>query len=113
MKYKAIAVNVDATLPRFLIQLGAYGHTRLLIGAYHEDEALELAAEWCEEHAPGHLYNEEVEEAYREGIAEGLSEEEAQTRAEIDMIPRDCGRYLSAADVYIIMNPTAADVRGD
>ena len=48
MKYKAIAVNVDATLPRFLIQLGAYGHTRLLIGAYHEDEALELAAEWYE-----------------------------------------------------------------
>lgn len=86
---------------RYLVQIGAYGETKLLVLANSEDDALEAAAEWCEENAPGHLANDAVCEEYERAIADGLSEEEARDRAEVDTIALDQGRYLLSWEVSV------------
>ena len=96
-----VIVDMSHDSKRYLVHLGAYGWTKLLILADSEDSALEAAGEWCEENAPGHLANDSVREEYDRAIAEGLSEEKAQERAEQDTISLDQGRYLLAWEVSV------------
>jgi hypothetical protein len=42
----------------FLIALGAYGWTRILVYADHLEDAIDEVAEWCVKHAPGHIMQE-------------------------------------------------------
>ena len=82
---------------RFLFWLGAYGWTRCLVFASDECGALEALGEWCAEHAPGLLCDDDVaEEAVRLMAEEGASEEDAWERAEVDTVRDGCGHYWHA-----------------
>lgn len=57
----------------FEFQFGAYGDTvvRVFQRPDHLEDALEIAVEWLEQNAPGHLVSdEEMSEAYREACTE-------------------------------------------
>ena len=96
----------------YLVTLGAYGCTRLLIWARSFDDAIEEAAEWCADHAPGLLADEAVEEAYRERLAELIADdptyhsadndetiERAHEEATQDTIAYDHGHYFHSWEV--------------
>jgi hypothetical protein len=74
----------DWTKHRYILWFGACGPTYLMVWANSLDDALDECIDHCEEHAPGLLCEEEVQEAYRDAIARGLSEDEAYERAEVD-----------------------------
>jgi len=85
-------------------QFGAYGDTRLLVYSKSLEDALEEAAGWLAEFAPGHLTDlkEEYENALkeaREELGEDADEEEltekAQEIAETDMTHTESG-YLTS-----------------
>src|SRR6187549_2313364 len=53
----------------FRFYFGAYGETKLDVFADHLEDALELAFEWLDEHAPGHLVSigeDELKESAKE-----------------------------------------------
>ena len=101
-----------------LVAIGAYGigsmSENFLVwgdrgGSY--DDVLDEVADYCEEHAPGLFCDEQVHEAYREAIAEGLSEEDAQQRAEEDTISCSSGNhYFTAHEVSFSENPTREEI---
>ena len=84
----------DWTRRVYVVALGTYGWTQLRIWADSEDDAIEEAASWCADNAPGLLCDKAVQEEYDRAIAEGKSEEEAQEEALIDVISCDRGHYL-------------------
>lgn len=87
----------DQTTGQWLICLGAYGDTRLVIWADGADSALDEAIDWAVDHAPGLLADESVAEEYNRAIAEGLSEDEAQERATVDTTSGgSCGHYINS-----------------
>lgn len=47
--------NRSYTENRFVLAFGGYGWTRLMVWERSLDDALETAAEWLAEHAPGHV----------------------------------------------------------
>lgn len=69
----------------FLFWFGAYGSTYVLAYGAHLEDALESAVDWIVDNEPGHLMDDEVQEAYERAIAEGKDEEEAIEEAEMDM----------------------------
>lgn len=69
----------------YLLWFGAYGDTLVLAYANSLDDALDEAADWLADNAPGLFIDDAVEEAYQEAIARGLSEEEAIEEAEVDV----------------------------
>lgn len=101
------------TKSRFVLWFGAYGWTRLMVYANHLQDALDECIDWLVEHAPGHICDEQVTEAYREAIAEGKSENEAYETAEQDTISGgNAGNHILSYEWGIICeNPTRAELR--
>jgi hypothetical protein len=100
------------TRHRYILWFGAYGSTRLMIWANSLEDALDEGIDWLEEHEPGLLATEQVNEAYREAIAEGKSEEEAQQEAEVDTTcGGNSGQYLLSWEWGIVSeDPTRQQV---
>lgn len=87
--------DVDWTSNVYVLWFGAYGSTRLKVWANSLDAALDEAVDWLVERAPGLLADEEVNEAYKEAIAEGLSDDAAHEKATIDTTcAGNTGNYL-------------------
>lgn len=101
------------TRHRYILWFGAYGWTRLMVWANSLEDALDEAIDWISVNAPGLLADEQVAEAYREAIARGLSDEEAQQEAEIDTTSGgNCGNYLNSSEWGIVAeDPTRAEVK--
>ena len=77
-------------------QFGAYGSTRIIVlnepGISSLADALESAAEVIDNVAPGVWVSKtSMNDAYKEAIAEGMSEEDAQAEAETDMTYTESG----------------------
>ncbi len=83
----------------YYFTFGAVGATHLLVwSAYNEglEGALEEAAEWLAEEAPGHITSdEEIRELIEEAEAEGLDEEAAYEQATADLTYTESG-YLTS-----------------
>lgn len=98
--------------PQWILAFGAYGWTQVMVSARTLDDALETCADWIADHAPGLFCDEQVAEEYRAAIAEGLSEEAAQERAEQDTTSVDCGHYLLSYEWTIVAeNPDRATLK--
>jgi hypothetical protein len=79
----------------WLITLGAYGETRLVVWAKGPDSALDEAIDWAADHAPGYLADDEAAEAYATALAAGKSEDEAADEANVDLTcGGNCGHYI-------------------
>lgn len=102
----------DWTRERFVLCFGAYGATYVMAWGSLED-ALEAAADWLEDHAPGHFCDEQVKEGYDEARLNGLGEEAAQEMAEQDTTSVCDGRhYLLSWEWGIALdNPTRAELK--
>lgn len=75
--------------PLFLLWFGAYGSTRVYVWADHFEEALEVAADWLAENAPGVFVDPEYPSGTAEAAAAGdysLAEE-----AEVDLTYTESG----------------------
>jgi hypothetical protein len=97
---------------RYLVSLGAYGWTRLLIWADSWDDAVDEAIDWCAKNAPGLLCDDAVNEEYKRAREEGLSEEDAQERATVDTIcAGNYGNYIASWEINIHEDPSLADLR--
>jgi hypothetical protein len=95
------------TSRRYLVSLGAYGSTQLLVWANDVCSAIDEAIDWASENAHGLLCNDQVREAYEEAIAEGKDEETALQAAEVDTIcGGNYGNYIPSWGVHITENPT-------
>jgi hypothetical protein len=101
------------TKNRFILQFGAYGQTSLMVWADNLQEALDESIDWIAENEPGLLCNEQVEEAFKEALAEGKSEEEAWEISEQDTIcGGNCGnRILSWEWGILAENPSKAQIK--
>ena len=96
---------------RFILWFGACAPTYLMIWANSLDDALETAGDWIAANAPGLFCDDAVGEEYRAAIADGLSEEEATTRAEQDTTSLDGGHYLVSWEWGILAeDPTREQV---
>jgi hypothetical protein len=93
----------DGAKHRYIIALGAYGWTKLLVWANSLDKAIELSIDWTADNEPGHLANEAVHDEYQNAIAEGLSEEKAQERAEVDIIQGDHGNCMHSWEINLVV----------
>ena len=100
------------TRHRYILAFGAYGWTRLMIWANSLDDALDEAIDWLVDNAPGHICDEQVEEAYKEAIAEGKSEDEAMEIAEQDTTSGgNCGNRILSYEWFILVeDPTRAQI---
>jgi hypothetical protein len=91
---------------RYVVSLGAYGWTRLLIWSSDVGSAIDEAIDWAAENAPGLLCDDAVNEVYAEAIANGKSEEEAQEEAQVDTVcGGNYGNYLNSWEVSVTENP--------
>lgn len=110
------------TWQTYLFSFGAYGDTRVLAYGSSMDDALEEAAEWLAEHAPGHLIgrgsdelNELVAEAREEWVNdhERYPDEEEMhdvfDRATADLTYTEAG-YLTSYEWTVRENPTKAEL---
>jgi len=100
------------TSSRFILWFGAYGTTRLMVWADHLQDALDESIDWIAENAPGLLCDDRVAEEYAEARRDGLSEEKAAERAEVDCtIGGNAGHYLPSWEWGIVAeNPTREEV---
>jgi hypothetical protein len=97
----------------YVLAFGAYGWTRLFVWANNLQHALDEAIDWLVENAPGHIVDDQLQEDYEAFLADGLSEEEAQEKAEEDTTcGGNCGnRILSHEWSILAEDPTAEDLR--
>jgi hypothetical protein len=87
----------------YVLAFGAYGDTILMAYANSLDNALDECIDWLAERAPGHIIDAQVEEAYHQARNEGLSEEEAQERAEEDTtVGGNYGQHIISAEWSIV-----------
>ena len=102
----------DRTSSRFVLAFGAYGWTVLVCWANSLEDALDEAIDWIVDNEPGLLADDAVREAYEQAIADGMSEEDAQTESEIDVTcGGNCGNYIHSAEWSIVSeNPTRAEM---
>jgi hypothetical protein len=96
----------------FAMHFGAYGTTRLLLWADHLETALELAAEWLAQYAPGHISTEEhigqlVKEVQEE--EPGISDEDAYEKATADLTYTESG-YLTSYEWTVDDIPKSSDL---
>lgn len=121
MKLTAINSNDrDWTRNRYVIALGAYGWTQLLVWANSLEDAIEECAEWCADNAPGLLCDTEVEEEYKRAyeaakmdrnLTEEQCKEVAYEQATVDTISCDHGHCFMANEVRLVYeNPTRAQL---
>lgn len=99
-------VNPDArdwTQHRYVLALGAYGWTKVIVWANSLEDALDETVDWAREHAPGLLANDERDDAYREAIASGLSEHEAWEESLVDLtIAGNYGDAIRSDEWHIV-----------
>ena len=102
----------DWTRGRYLLWFGSYAPLYLMTWANSLDSALDQSIDWLAENAPGLLCEDEVAEAYADGIKRGLSEEEAIEDAEVDTtIGGNNGLHISSQEWGIVYeNPTREQV---
>ena len=102
----------DWTKHRYVLALGAYGWTKLMIWANSLEDALDEAIDWASDHAPGLLANDERDEAYREAIESGMPEEEAWDEAHTDLtIGGNCGDAIRSDEWHIVTeDPTRSEI---
>lgn len=94
------------TSHRYILSFGAYGDTHLLVWANHLQDALDEAIDWLVDNAPGHIVDDQVNEAYAEAIAEGKSEDEAYEIAEEDTTSGgNCGNHILSYEWSMIEDP--------
>lgn len=99
----------DWTRGRWVIRIGAYGETNLLVWANSLDTALDEAIDWLVDHEPGYLADEQAAEAYREALAEGMSEDQAMDEAHTDLTcGGNCGNYIRSDEWHYIEEPDRA-----
>lgn len=98
------------TRHRYVLWVDAHAPLYLLVWASDEGAALDEAVDYLEERAPGMFVDDDVDEDYREALAEGLDEDAARDRAEADVVRAgNCGRCLRSEDVGIALtDPTRA-----
>ena len=67
---RAVEACTSRAVEAFLFSFGAYGSTMCLVHAPadHVNDALEDAAEWLKEAAPGMFCDDQIYEAYREAL---------------------------------------------
>lgn len=83
----------------------------LMVWANGLEDALENCASWVDDHAPGIFCDDAVAEAYHDAIAEGLDEDDARERAEMDTTSLDGCHYLNSDEWGIALsNPTRAQL---
>lgn len=105
-------VNPDRHLRKYLIFLGAYGWTRLLVFARTWDDAVDEAIDWCVQNAPGLLCTTEVHEEYDRLVERGVDQDEAWEQAALDTVcGGNAGDYLLSWELSIIENPTREDIQ--
>ncbi len=106
-------VDQSWTNHRYILWFGAYGTRRLMVWANGLDSALDKCVDWLVENAPGLLRDEAVEENYKEALADGKSEEEAQEYAEQDMTcAGNFGNYIASWEWGIVAeDPTREDMK--
>lgn len=114
-RYEVVPVNPNDknwTRHRFILWFGAYGSTRLMVWANHLEDALDEAIDWLVENAPGHIVDDQVNEAYNAALAEGKSEEEAIEEAEADTTTGgNAGNHILSYEWGIVAeDPSRADV---
>jgi hypothetical protein len=73
------------TRNRYCLAFDAYGSHMLLVWANGIEDALDECIDWIADHAPGLLADEQVAHEYQRLIAEGVSEEDANTQSTIDI----------------------------
>lgn len=104
---------------RYIIALGVYGWTKLMVWADHLEDALDEAGDWIEEHEPGHFCDDQVREAYESLVNEepllwltDEAKEKAWQIAEEDTIQVCSGNhYLHSWEVAILCeNPTRKQI---
>lgn len=94
----------------FVLCFGAYGDTHIMTSADNLEDALENAADWLENHAPGIFCDEAVTEEYNRAIAEGLTEEAAQNLAEVDTTSVCSGNhYIASWEWGIVLEDPTRD----
>lgn len=87
----------DWTKHRYLLQFGAYGWTVCMVWANSLDAALDECVDWLVSHAPGLLADEQVAEEFALAKLDGLTDEEAAEKAEVDTTRAgNCGNYLNS-----------------
>lgn len=94
-KVPPFANEPDDGTSAFEFQFGAYGETKVRVYADHLEDALEVAVEWLDDNAPGHLVkvgSEEIAESAKElGIVlevddyESEAFQKALAHAEMDL----------------------------
>ncbi len=96
----------------WILHFGAYLSKNCLVYADHLEDAFDIAVDWIAENAPGLLMDDQVEEAYKEAIAEGKCEERAREIAEMDMtIAGNCGHYVASWEWGITECPTREQIK--
>lgn len=106
------ATDADWTRHRYILWFGAYGTTRLMVWANSLDDALDGAIDWLVDNAPGHIVDDQVNEAYEEAIGAGKSEDEAREEAESDTtIGGNAGNHILSHEWGIVKeDPSRADL---
>lgn len=101
----------DWTKHRYVIALGAYG-TKLLIWANSLEDALDEAIDWAATNAPGLLANADRDEAYREAIESGMSEDDACDESLVDLtIGGNFGDAIRSDEWHIVAeDPTRSEI---
>ncbi len=105
-------VNPGSYDQNFIFWFGSHGATYVRAWGSSLQDALDEAVDWLSDHYPGLLADTEVEEEYKRLIGEGVSEEEAQEQAEMDMTPAGgYGQHIRSDEWGIeAENPTHARV---
>lgn len=116
MSAKLIAINGSYkswTQRRYILAFGFHGRTRLLVWANGIEDALDECIDWLAEHQPGLLCDENVNEEYREALADGCGESEAWERATADTIcGGNAGHHLLAWECRILAeDPDRATIK--
>lgn len=102
----------DWTRGRYVIAFGAYGHIQCVVWANSLEDALDEAADWLEENAPGMFCDTEVAEEYQRLVAEGVEESTAFERAAVDTMVIGAHHIPSWEVTVIAENPTRAEMLG-
>lgn len=106
----------------FVFAFGAYGWTKVLAYGDSMDSALDEAADWVEENAPGHMADDEVNEEYKRLIDEARNNnqdiededviEQIRSEAEVDTLQAgNASHYFHSWEVNVVAeNPTREEL---
>lgn len=100
---------------RYILAFGEPGSTRparLMVWANSLERALDDAADWLAENAPGLLCDAEVSEAYEAAKAAGMSEDEACEESLVDVTVAGSGGHFIHSEWWTVVatDPTRAEI---